>query len=68
MLTEVFLSFAISSFIACFLTLSRQIYKSKCKNFSFCGINIERDTEAEEHIDKLELETKKGEKKEDNNI
>jgi hypothetical protein len=34
----------------------RMIYKSKCKNCSLCGITIERDIEAEEKIDELELQ------------
>jgi hypothetical protein len=34
----------------------RMIYKSKCKNCSFCGIKIERDIEAEEHIDELSIQ------------
>jgi hypothetical protein len=32
------------------------IYKSKCKRCSWCGITIERDTDAEEKIDELELQ------------
>jgi hypothetical protein len=37
----------------------RMIYKSKCKRCSFCGITIERDIDAEEHIDELELQRSK---------
>jgi hypothetical protein len=34
----------------------RMVYKSKCKSCSFCGIKIERDIDAEEHIDELEIQ------------
>lgn len=37
----------------------RMIYKSKCKSCSFCGIKVERDIEAEEHIDALDIERSK---------
>jgi hypothetical protein len=33
-------------------------YKSKCKNIKLCGLEIERDIEAEEQIDEIELENK----------
>ena len=68
MLSEIFLTFSVTSFIGCFLTLSRQIYKSKCRNFSFCGITVERDIKAEEHIDQLELEKIKSETKSVDNV
>lgn len=32
------------------------IYKSKCKNCSFCGLNVQRDVEGEERIDELEIQ------------
>jgi hypothetical protein len=37
----------------------RMVYKSKCKSCSFCGIKIERDIDAEEHIDELEIQRSK---------
>jgi hypothetical protein len=37
----------------------RMIYKSKCKSCSICGIKIERDIDAEEHIDELEIQRSK---------
>lgn len=41
--------------LACFALC----YKSKCKNIKLpCGIEIQRDIEAEEQIDELELEQK----------
>ena len=59
MLSEVFWSFFLTSAIGCILALTRQIYKSKCKSCSLCGIKIERDIHAEEHIDELELQRSK---------
>lgn len=31
-------------------------YKSKCKKISCCGIVVERDIDAEEHIDEIQLQ------------
>jgi len=56
MLSEVFWSFFLTSTIGCIMGILRMIYKSKCKNCSFCGIKIERDIEAEEHIDELSIQ------------
>jgi len=36
--------------------LIRMLYKSKCKSCSLCGITIERDIDAEEKIDELEIQ------------
>jgi hypothetical protein len=52
----VFWSFVITSIIGCILGFTRQIYKSKCQSFRCWGIEIIRDTNAEEKIDELELE------------
>jgi len=52
-LTESFYVFFVSSIIACGLGALRMIYKSKCKNFSCCGLKIERDVEGEERLDGL---------------
>ena len=47
----------IGSILFGFLGLSvRFCYKSKCKEVSFCGIHIIRDTENEEKIDALEIQ------------
>lgn len=56
MLSEVFWSFFLTSTIGCIMGILRMIYKSKCKRCSWCGITIERDTDAEEKIDELELQ------------
>ena len=52
----VFFSFLITSVIGCILGFTKLIYKSKCKSCSFCGVKLERDVEAEEKIDALEIE------------
>ncbi len=56
MLSEVFWSFFLTSSIGCIMGMLRMLYKSKCKSCSFCGITIERDIDAEEHIDELEIQ------------
>jgi hypothetical protein len=56
MLSEVFYVGLYTSMIGFILALSRQLYKSKCKNCSFCGIKIERDVEGEEKYDEKTLE------------
>ena len=55
-LSEVFWSFFLTSTIGCLLGIIKMLYKSKCKRCSFCGCEIERDTEGELHEDQLELE------------
>jgi hypothetical protein len=47
MLSEVFLTFAVSSFIGCVLGIVTFCYRSKCRECSFCGIKIVRDVEIE---------------------
>jgi len=47
MLSEVFLTFAVSSFIGCVLGIITFCYRSKCRECSFCGIKIVRDVEIE---------------------
>jgi nucleoside recognition membrane protein YjiH len=60
-LSEVFLTFLITSVIGCFLAVVRQAYKSKCSQVEICCIKIVRDTVNEEKIDEMELQ--KGEAK-----
>ena len=59
MLSEVFYTFLITSVLGCIMGILRMIYKSKCKRCSWCGVVIERDTEAEEKIDELDLQRSK---------
>jgi hypothetical protein len=47
MLTEVFLSFVVSSGIACLLALAQYIFKSKCDTVECCCIKIHRAVELE---------------------
>ena len=46
-LSEVFLTFLVSSFIGCVLGIVTFCYRSKCRECSFCGIKIVRDVEIE---------------------
>lgn len=51
MLTEIFLSFVVTSGIGAILVCCRLLYKSKCKNFELCCLKIERDGEQENNAD-----------------
>jgi hypothetical protein len=53
MLSEVFWTFFISSTIGLLLGVARMMYKSKCRTFACCGLQIERDVEGEEKLDEL---------------
>jgi len=64
MLTEVFLSFAITTFVGCFLGIVGLLYKSKCQEVSCCGLKVIRNVELEEKIDELSIERHTEEKKE----
>ena len=55
-LTEGFFIFLVSSLGACSLATLRMIYKSKCRRFNFCGIQVERDVEGEERLDNIQLQ------------
>jgi hypothetical protein len=57
MLTEVFLSFVVSSGIACLLALAQYIFKSKCDTVECCCIKIHRAVELEstEQLREIEL-------------
>jgi hypothetical protein len=58
MLSEIFYTFFITSVIACVLTLSRQIYKSKCEDIECCGLVIKRNVILEERIDEYEIQNR----------
>jgi len=51
MLTEIFLSFVVTSGIGAILVVCRLLYKSKCKNFEICCLKIERDPVEENNAD-----------------
>ena len=59
MLSEIFLSFLVSSVIACFLALGSQLYKSKCDKIEVGCIKIHRAVEIESDVEspKVELPT-----------
>ena len=50
-LTEVFLSFVISSGIACILALAQYLFKSKCNTIECCCIKIHRNVELEQNVE-----------------
>ena len=57
-LSEVFLSFLVSSIIACILAVGQQLYKSKCDNIEMCCIKIHRNVNIETDIEtKVDLPT-----------
>ena len=51
MLTEIFLSFVVTSGVGAILVMCRLLYKSKCKNFELCCLKVERDAEQENNAD-----------------
>lgn len=53
MLTEIFLSFVVTSGIGAILVVCRLLYKSKCKNFECCCFKVQRDAEQENNSDLL---------------
>ncbi len=53
MFSEVFFSFLIASVIGCFIGVTRMLYKSKCKQFSCCGLKVDRDVAGEEKLDEM---------------
>jgi hypothetical protein len=57
MLSEVFLSFLVSSCIACVLALGQYIFKSKCDEIKCCCIKIHRrvDLEGGSELQQIEL-------------
>jgi len=58
MLSEVFLTFCVSSFIGCVLGIVTFCYRSKCRECSFLGIKIVRDVEIELQEDMKTTEVK----------
>lgn len=51
MVSEVFLTFAVTSFIGCILGIGNMCYRSKCEEVGICCIKIKRNIAAEEHED-----------------
>lgn len=69
-LSEVFLTFVVSSGVALILAVLKMCYKSKCSQVEFCCFKIVRNIEMEEKEDELELKMKadKVENKNDNQV
>ena len=67
MLSEVFLTFLVTSIIGCLLAVAKMTYRSKCKRCTLCGISVERDVELEEKIDELEMQKVKAKNDEESN-
>ena len=73
-LTEVFLTFVISSGVGLILAVLKMCYKSKCSSIEVCCFKIVRNVDVEEREDGLEMkkEADKGadktENKNDNNV
>ena len=53
MFSEIFYTFLITSVIGCFIGITRMLYKSKCKQFSCCGLTVDRDVAGEEKLDEM---------------
>ena len=51
MFTETFFVGLYSALMGFVLAITAQCYRSKCKEVSFCGVKIIRDTTAEEELD-----------------
>jgi len=48
---QIFWTFFITTMCGFILTMTRQMYKSKCSRVSLCGMTIERDVRAEIELD-----------------
>jgi hypothetical protein len=62
-ITEVFLTFVISSGIALILAIAKLCYKSKCKEVNVCCFKIVRDIENEVELDEREPQSPRAESK-----
>ena len=66
-LSEVFLTFVVSSGTALILAVMKMCYKSKCSSIELCCIKIIRNTEAEEKEDEMEMKANEASKPESKN-
>jgi hypothetical protein len=55
-LSESFYIFLVTTTAGIFLAFIKLVYDSKCKKIKLCGVEIERDTEAEANIEHDRLE------------
>ena len=51
MVSEIFLTFSVTSFIGCILSIGALAYRSKCKEVTCCCLKIIRDVVIEEEED-----------------
>jgi len=63
MLSEVFWNSFVITVSGVLLAVIAACYKSKCRSIKCCGLEIERDTDAEEQIDEIEMENRRSESK-----
>ena len=56
MFSEIFYTLLLTTSASVLLAFARMCYKSKCKTIRCCGMEIDRDTEAEEREDEKEME------------
>lgn len=54
---QIFWTFFITTICGFILAITRQMYKSKCKRVSLCGLVVERDIQAEIQLDEQTVET-----------
>ena len=63
MLSEVFWNSFVITVSGVLLAVVAACYKSKCRTIRCCGLEIDRDTDAEEQIDEIEMENRRTESK-----
>ena len=61
-LSEIFWNSVLITSSGVMLAIIAACYKSKCKNIKCWGIEIERDTQAEEEIDEMEMQASQEQK------
>ena len=65
--SETFYMFLVTSGVGLLLALTKDCYKSKCKEIDFCCMKIVRDTENEEKLDEISMKNKTESKDEKEN-
>ncbi len=55
-LSESFYIFLVTTTAGIFLAMIKLVYDSKCKNIKLCGLQIERDIQAERDIENHRIE------------
>jgi hypothetical protein len=57
MVSEIFLTFVVTSVVGLIIGITTSCYKSKCSEVSFGCLKIIRNTEIEDRIDELTINT-----------